>query len=99
MVSSRCPGLRPDGAGSNDCSYCTTKIRSRARWAGDVAACCAGAAARARAPHRRAHGDANDPIAKTWVSAFTPAASDLGWTNARNVRTDLRWAAGDSHRI
>ena len=33
------------------------------------------------------------------VSAFTQALADLGWTNGRNVRIDLRWASGDINRI
>ena len=37
-------------------------------------------------------GDENDPF-KSWVSAFTQALADLGWTEGRNVRTDLRWSA------
>jgi putative ABC transport system substrate-binding protein len=30
-------------------------------------------------------GDENDPVYKTWVSAFTQALADLGWTDGRNV--------------
>ena len=30
--------------------------------------------------------DENDPVAKTYVSAFTQALADLGWTDGRNVR-------------
>jgi putative ABC transport system substrate-binding protein len=41
----------------------------------------------------------NDPAAKTMVSAFTQALSDLGWTDGRNVRMDLRWGRGDANRI
>ena len=37
--------------------------------------------------------DENDPAAKTWLSAFTQALADLGWTDGRNVRMDLRWGA------
>src|SRR6516164_1740255 len=44
-------------------------------------------------------GDENEPVSKTYVSAFTQALADLGWTNGRNVRTDLRWAGGDINRI
>ena len=45
-------------------------------------------------------GDETDPLRKTYVSAFTRALADLGWTDGRNVRIDLRWAAGgDSNRI
>ena len=38
-------------------------------------------------------GDENDPLAKAYVSAFTQALAALGWTDGRNVRIDLRWAA------
>jgi putative tryptophan/tyrosine transport system substrate-binding protein len=44
-------------------------------------------------------GDENDPEWKTFVSAFTQALADLGWTDGRNVRIDLRWAGTDSNRI
>jgi putative ABC transport system substrate-binding protein len=44
-------------------------------------------------------GDENDPVTKTNVSAFTQALADLGWTDGRNVRMDLLWAAGDISRI
>ena len=43
--------------------------------------------------------DENDPLAKPRVSAFTKALADLGWTDGRNVRTDLRWTGGDINRI
>jgi putative ABC transport system substrate-binding protein len=43
--------------------------------------------------------DENDPVAKTYVSAFTQALADLGWADGRNVRMDLRWAGGDINRI
>ena len=36
-------------------------------------------------------GDENDPVRKPYVSAFTQAFAELGWTDARNVRMDLRW--------
>ena len=44
-------------------------------------------------------GDENDPIQKTYVAAFTQAFADLGWTDARNVRIDLRWGGGDFNRL
>jgi putative ABC transport system substrate-binding protein len=44
-------------------------------------------------------GDENDPVAKTDASAFTQALVDLGWTDGRNVRMDLRWGGGDINRI
>jgi putative ABC transport system substrate-binding protein len=43
--------------------------------------------------------DENDPVAKTYVSAFTQALSGLGWTESRNVRMDLRSAGSDINRI
>jgi putative ABC transport system substrate-binding protein len=44
-------------------------------------------------------GDENDPVNKTYVSAFTQALANLGWTDGRNVRIDLRWHASDIHQI
>jgi putative ABC transport system substrate-binding protein len=44
-------------------------------------------------------GAENDPTAKTDISAFTQALAELGWTDGRNVRMDLRWAGGDTNRI
>ena len=44
-------------------------------------------------------GVESDPLAKTTVPAFTQALADLGWTEGRNVRTDLRWGGGDINRI
>jgi putative ABC transport system substrate-binding protein len=35
--------------------------------------------------------DENDPVAKPFIPAFTQALADLGWTDGRNVRMDLRW--------
>jgi putative ABC transport system substrate-binding protein len=43
--------------------------------------------------------DENDTVAKTYVSAFTQALADLGWTDGRNVRMDLRWTGTDINRI
>ena len=36
---------------------------------------------------------------KRRYSAFTQALSDLGWTDGRNVRMDLRWGGFDPNRI
>jgi putative ABC transport system substrate-binding protein len=44
-------------------------------------------------------GDENDPGYKGIVSAFTQALEDLGWTNGRNVRIDLRQFGDDINRI
>src|SRR5215468_3223057 len=43
--------------------------------------------------------DENDPMWKTHLAAFTQALADLGWTDGRNVRMDLRWGGGDNNRI
>jgi putative tryptophan/tyrosine transport system substrate-binding protein len=62
-------------------------------------------AARAQQPDRvRRVGvligeDENDPEAKRRHSAFTQALADLGWTDGRNVRMDLRWGRGDVNKI
>jgi putative tryptophan/tyrosine transport system substrate-binding protein len=42
--------------------------------------------------------DESDPEAKRRLSVFTQALADLGWTDGRNVRIDIRWSAGDSDR-
>ena len=44
-------------------------------------------------------GDENDSVTKPHVAAFTQALADLGWTDGRNVRVDLRWAGADINRI
>jgi putative ABC transport system substrate-binding protein len=44
-------------------------------------------------------GDENDPDSKPRLSAFAQALADLGWTDGRNVRMDLRWGGGDTDRI
>jgi putative ABC transport system substrate-binding protein len=44
-------------------------------------------------------GDENDPLTKTYVSAFTQALADLGWTDGRNVRMDFRWWGDELNRI
>jgi putative ABC transport system substrate-binding protein len=44
-------------------------------------------------------GDENDPLAKARIFAFTQALADLGWTDGRNVRMDLRWAGADNDRM
>jgi putative ABC transport system substrate-binding protein len=42
--------------------------------------------------------DENDPEGKRRYSAFTQALTDLGWSDGRNVRMDLRWGGSDSNR-
>jgi putative ABC transport system substrate-binding protein len=41
----------------------------------------------------------SDPMANPGYSAFTQALADLGWTDGRNVRMDLRWWANDTERL
>ena len=61
-------------------------------------------AARAQADRVRRIGvlmpqDENDPEGKRRHSAFTQALADLGWTDGRNVRIELRWGGADINRI
>jgi putative tryptophan/tyrosine transport system substrate-binding protein len=46
-------------------------------------------------------GDENDPLQKLQLSAFTQALADLGWTDGRNVRMDVRWLGdgGDTNQL
>ena len=41
----------------------------------------------------------NDPEGKRRYSAFTQALADLGWTDGRNLRMDVRWTGDDTNRI
>ena len=41
----------------------------------------------------------NDPEGKPRISGFTQALADLGWTDGRNVRMDIRWGGGDINRM
>jgi putative ABC transport system substrate-binding protein len=41
-------------------------------------------------------GDENNHLE---VAAFAQALADLGWTDGRNVRMDLRWGGDDINRI
>ena len=43
--------------------------------------------------------DENDPDGKVRYSAFTRALADLGWTDGRNVRMELRWGGADTNRM
>ena len=43
--------------------------------------------------------DENDPEGKRYYSAFTRALADLGWTDGRNMRMDVRWGGDDINRI
>ena len=44
-------------------------------------------------------GDENDPFTKLRLSAFMRALADAGWTEGRNVRTDIRSAGNDTNRL
>jgi putative tryptophan/tyrosine transport system substrate-binding protein len=44
-------------------------------------------------------GDENDPGWNSGLAPFTHALADLGGTDGRNVRMDLRWTGGDTNRI
>ena len=41
----------------------------------------------------------NDNDRKAFVAALTQALADLGWTDARNVRMELRWWGDDINRM
>ena len=44
-------------------------------------------------------GDENDPEQMRRLSAFTQALADLGWSDGRNVRMEVRWFGDDINRI
>ena len=44
-------------------------------------------------------GDENDSELRRRYSAFTQALADLGWTDGRNMRMDLRWHGDDINRV
>jgi putative ABC transport system substrate-binding protein len=44
-------------------------------------------------------GVESSPASKSNIAAFTQALADLGWTDPRNVRMELRWGRGDANRI
>jgi len=62
-------------------------------------------AARAQQPERmRRLGmlmafDENDLEAKGWLSSFRQGLAELGRTDGRNLRTEVRWAAGNPDRL
>jgi putative ABC transport system substrate-binding protein len=43
-------------------------------------------------------GSADNPQGQSRVTAFRQALQNLGWTDERNVRTDIRWGAANSER-
>ena len=42
---------------------------------------------------------ANDPQGQARIAAFLQALQNLGWTDSRNIRIDIRWGAGNSDEI
>jgi putative tryptophan/tyrosine transport system substrate-binding protein len=44
-------------------------------------------------------GYRSDSEAKAYLSGFTQGLSELGWTDGRNVRMVVRWAAGSVERM
>jgi putative tryptophan/tyrosine transport system substrate-binding protein len=43
--------------------------------------------------------DESDPKAKSYLAVFADELSKLGWTDGRNLRSDIRWAAGKVDRL
>jgi hypothetical protein len=41
----------------------------------------------------------NDPVAQAQLTAFRKALQEQGWTEGRNVRFEVRWAAGEIERV
>jgi putative ABC transport system substrate-binding protein len=41
----------------------------------------------------------SDPYAKAQFGAFVQGLAELGWSEGRNLRMDVRWAAGDLDRV
>jgi hypothetical protein len=44
------------------------------------------------------HGSVSGFGDKAYLSGFTRGLSELGWTDGRNLRMDVRWAAGSVDR-
>jgi putative ABC transport system substrate-binding protein len=40
-----------------------------------------------------------DPTTQSYVTAFRGTLTKLGWTEGRNLRTEVRWGAGDADKI
>jgi putative tryptophan/tyrosine transport system substrate-binding protein len=41
-------------------------------------------------------GAANDPVAQALIAAFRQGLQQLGWTDGRNIRIEVRWTAGNA---
>ena len=44
-------------------------------------------------------GTADDAELKARIATFQQGLRELGWTDGRNVRIDVRWGTGDADRI
>jgi putative ABC transport system substrate-binding protein len=42
---------------------------------------------------------ADDPVAQTRLTRFLQRLQELGWSEGRNLRIDVRWGLGDAERI
>ena len=40
-----------------------------------------------------------DPATQSYVTAFRGALTKLGWAEGSNLRTEVRWGAGDADKI
>jgi putative ABC transport system substrate-binding protein len=43
--------------------------------------------------------DPDDPESSRRLTAFRQGLHDLGWTDGRNTRINIRWSAGDADRV
>ena len=41
----------------------------------------------------------NDPVAMAQLSGFMQGLAEIGWTDGRNLRMEIRWGGGDVNRI
>jgi putative ABC transport system substrate-binding protein len=41
----------------------------------------------------------NDRVGNAFVSGFMQGLRELGWTDGRNVRMELRWTGGNTNRL
>jgi putative tryptophan/tyrosine transport system substrate-binding protein len=41
----------------------------------------------------------DDALARPWITAFITALGELGWSEGRNLRMDVRWGAGNPDRV
>jgi putative ABC transport system substrate-binding protein len=41
----------------------------------------------------------SDPARQSFLTAFTEALQELGWSSGRNIHIEYRWGAGDAERI